>query len=47
MSHDDEVSPATPYLVILGLALVVGLILAVYLWLNRGEILAIFTQSPP
>jgi len=33
-------------LVIAALALIVGLVLAAYLWMHRTEIMAILTQTP-
>ena len=41
-----ELHPAAPYLVVLGLAIVMGLFLAAYIWSYRAEIIRILTQSP-
>ena len=42
----ESLHPAIPYLVITGLATIVGLALGFYLWLNREEIVRILTVSP-
>ncbi len=39
-------SALRPYLVIAALALIVGLVLAAYLWMHRTEIMAILTHTP-
>ncbi len=39
-------SELSPYLAVLGLALVIGLGLAAYIWQYRAEIFRILTQSP-
>ena len=41
-----ELHPATPYLVVLVLVIVIGLFLAAYIWSYRAEIVRILTQSP-
>jgi hypothetical protein len=52
-SADDAARPATdtpnavtPYLTMVGLAVAIGLVLLIYLWLERDEIVRILSVSP-
>ena len=46
LDAETHVAPDVPYFVIIGLATVLALILAIYLWTERAEILRLIRLTP-